>query len=44
METGAVSGERVEIVKGLSPGEEVVTGGGFNLREGDRVRAAAAGA
>ncbi len=44
VETGAVSGERVEIVKGLSPGEEVVTGGGFNLREGDRVRAAAAGA
>jgi RND family efflux transporter MFP subunit len=44
VETGAVSGERVEIVKGLSAGDEVVTGGGFNLRDGDKVRAAAAAA
>ena len=44
VETGAVSGERVEIVKGLAPGDEVVTGGGFNLREGDKLKAAAAGA
>jgi RND family efflux transporter MFP subunit len=44
VETGAVSGDRVEIVKGLSPGDEVVTGGGFNLREGDKLRTAATGA
>jgi membrane fusion protein, multidrug efflux system len=44
VETGAVAGDRVEIVKGLSLGDEVVTGGGFNLREGDRIRTGAAGA
>ena len=44
VETGAVAGDRVEIVKGLSPGDEVVTGGGFNLREGDRIRTGVAGA
>lgn len=44
VETGAIAGDRVEVVKGLSPGDEVVTGGGFNLREGDKVRIAAAGA
>jgi RND family efflux transporter, MFP subunit len=37
VETGAAPGDVVEVVKGLSPGQEVVTRGGFNLREGDRV-------
>jgi len=36
--TGDVAGERVEIVTGVSPGEPVITGGAFNLRDGDRVR------
>ncbi len=35
--TGAVSGELVEIVEALEPGEPVVTRGGFALRPGDRV-------
>jgi RND family efflux transporter MFP subunit len=35
--TGAVSGEMVEITGGLTPGEEVVVRGGFNLKDGDRV-------
>ncbi len=37
VETGAAPGDVVEVVKGLSAGQEVVTRGGFNLREGDRV-------
>lgn len=35
--TGAVSGESVEITSGLNAGDEVVTRGGFNLSDGDRV-------
>lgn len=35
--TGTVSGDRVEIVSGLSEGEAVITRGGFNVRDGDRV-------
>jgi len=27
-------------VKGLTPGQEIVTRGGFNLRDGDRVQVA----
>ncbi len=42
VETGSVSGDRVEVAKGLAPGQEVVTRGGFNLRDGDRVQATAA--
>lgn len=38
LRTGAVSGEQVEVVDGLKAGEEVVTRGGFNLRDGDQVR------
>jgi RND family efflux transporter MFP subunit len=38
IQTGAVAGERVEVVGGLRAGEEVVTRGGFNLRDGDSVR------
>ncbi len=37
VETGAAPGDAVEVVKGLAPGQEVVTRGGFNLRDGDRV-------
>ena len=37
VETGAAPGDRVEVVKGLAAGQEVVTRGGFNLRDGDRV-------
>lgn len=43
--TGAVSDATVEIVTGLSAGQEVVTRGAFNLGDGDRVvRAPATGA
>lgn len=38
--TGAVNGEMVEISEGLTPGELVVSRGGFNLRDGDRVKPA----
>jgi len=41
VETGAAAGDGVEIVKGLSAGQEVVTRGGFSLRDGDRVRTGA---
>lgn len=37
VETGAAPGDGVEVVEGLSAGQEVVTRGGFNLRDGDRV-------
>jgi RND family efflux transporter MFP subunit len=40
VETGAAPGDAVEVVKGLSAGQEVVTRGGFNLRDGDKVLAA----
>jgi RND family efflux transporter MFP subunit len=35
--TGDVEGESVEITSGLSTGDTVVTRGGFNLSDGDRV-------
>ncbi|MCJ7642016.1 MAG: hypothetical protein MUO29_09010, partial [Desulfobacterales bacterium] len=35
--TGGILGDFVEITSGLSPGEPVVTRGGFNLKDGDRV-------
>ncbi|HEY7472527.1 MAG TPA: efflux RND transporter periplasmic adaptor subunit [Gemmatimonadota bacterium] len=38
IETGLVSEGRVEIVRGLSPGEAVVVAGGSSLREGSAVR------
>ena len=38
VETGLVSGGRVEIVSGLNPGEIVVVEGGTTLREGAAVR------
>ncbi len=36
--TGVVSGDRVEASSGVAAGEAVVTRGGFNVREGDRVK------
>jgi RND family efflux transporter MFP subunit len=38
IQTGAPAGEGVEVAGGLRAGEEVVTRGGFNLRDGDPVR------
>jgi membrane fusion protein (multidrug efflux system) len=35
--TGAAAGDDVEVTKGLAAGERVVTRGGFNLSDGDRV-------
>jgi membrane fusion protein, multidrug efflux system len=40
VETGAATGDGVEVRTGLEAGDEVVTRGGFNLRDGDKVRAA----
>jgi len=36
--TGAAADERVEIVSGLRGGATVITRGGFNVRQGDRVK------
>lgn len=35
--TGTVMDDFVEVTSGLSPGDQVVVRGGFNLKEGDRV-------
>ncbi|GLI39858.1 efflux RND transporter periplasmic adaptor subunit [Geobacter hydrogenophilus] len=40
VETGAVSGDSVEIVKGVGAGEQIVARGGFNLKDGDAVSVA----
>lgn len=40
--SGSVTGEQVEIVSGLKPGEQYVTRGGFNLKDGDKVVVAGA--
>jgi RND family efflux transporter MFP subunit len=40
VETGAVNGDLVEIVKGVAAGEQLVARGGFNLRDGDQVAVA----
>lgn len=39
--TGGARGDEVVITEGLAPGVQVVTRGGFTLREGDRVTVAA---
>jgi RND family efflux transporter MFP subunit len=36
--TGGISGGLVEISSGLSAGEQVITRGGFNVKEGDKVK------
>ena len=35
--TGALSGDLVEVTEGLEPGNLVITRGGFNVKDGDRV-------
>ena len=40
--TGTVQGDHVEVASGLKAGERVVIRGGFTLKDGDAVRAAAA--
>jgi membrane fusion protein (multidrug efflux system) len=37
VQTGTILGDRVEIVSGIAAGDLVVTRGGFNVKEGDRV-------
>jgi multidrug efflux pump subunit AcrA (membrane-fusion protein) len=37
VQTGSVTGDFVEIRSGLASDEQVVTRGGFNLKDGDRV-------
>lgn len=44
VETGAVAGDMVEVRSGLAPGERVVTRGGYNLKDGDRLVVADASA
>lgn len=41
IQTGSVSGDGLEVVAGLQPGESVITRGGFNVKEGDTVRVVA---
>ncbi|GAB4361769.1 MAG: efflux RND transporter periplasmic adaptor subunit [Deltaproteobacteria bacterium] len=36
--TGIVSGDRVQVTDGIREGDHVVTRGGFNVRDGDRIR------
>ncbi len=35
--TGKIAGDQVEILAGLASGQRVITRGGFNVKEGDRV-------
>lgn len=42
IKTGAVSGDLIEVVAGIKPGDEFVVRGGFNLRDGDKVTIAKA--
>lgn len=44
VETGVVIGDEVEIVRGVGPGEQLVTRGGFNLKDGDVVTVVGKGA
>jgi len=36
--TGSVMGDFVEVISGLQAGEQVITRGGFNVKDGDRIR------
>lgn len=40
--TGALSGDQVEIVEGLALGDRLITRGGYNLKDGDRIDVVAA--
>jgi len=35
--TGNIAGDQVEIPSGLTPGQQVITRGGFNVKDGDKV-------
>jgi multidrug efflux pump subunit AcrA (membrane-fusion protein) len=35
--TGNISGDQVEITSGLAPGQQVISRGGFNVKDGDKV-------
>jgi membrane fusion protein, multidrug efflux system len=41
IQTGSLSGEWLEVVSGLQIGEEVITRGGFNVKDGDPVKVVA---
>jgi RND family efflux transporter MFP subunit len=43
VECGKATGTSVEIIRGLAPGDQVVTRGAFALRQGDKVTLTAAG-
>lgn len=36
--TGSLSGDWVEVVSGIQKGEQIITRGGFNVKDGDRVK------
>jgi len=38
VKTGLVSGEKVEIVEGLSAGEKIIIRGAFNIKDGDPIK------
>ncbi len=38
IQTGSLSGDWVEVVSGIQKGEQVITRGGFNVKDGDRVK------
>lgn len=40
IQTGSVSGDFVEVTAGLQKGDQIITRGGFNAKNGDRVRIA----
>ena len=35
--TGNIGGDQVEIPSGLTPGQQVITRGGFNVKDGEKV-------
>ena len=35
--TGNISGDQVEVTSGLAPGQQVISRGGFNVKDGDKV-------
>jgi len=37
VQVGSVMGDFVEVISGLGQGDQVITRGGFNLKEGDRI-------
>ncbi len=38
IQTGSLSGDWVEVVSGIQKGEQIITRGGFNVKDGDRVK------